>query len=227
MSIFSYESKFSQIVFRISYACFLNLLWFVCSLPIVTLGASTAALYSVTLKIAEKREGNIRKQFFAAFKENFKQATIVWLILLALGLLIAADIYVLMRLRNSSTGAPAIAWTLLLAVAILFVVIFTIEFIWVFPLIARVENTTRAMMVNSLLIGLRYLFSTIIVFAIHFAMAVVVIRFFTPAIVFGEGLCALLSSYFISPVIRACTTPAADDAPDGAADEGAEEDERP
>lgn len=204
MSIFSYESKFSKIAMRIAWSCYLNLLWALCSLPIVTAGASTTALYSVAMKIAEEREGDLTKQFFQAFRENFKQATAVWLILLAVGAFLGGDIYVLTHLRSSATGTPAIFWTLVLALVIAACIAYAVELIFVFPLIARVENTTRAMLVNALLIGTHYLNCTLVVFAIHFAMAVVAIRFFTPILLLGEGLCAVLSSYLLSPVIRAC-----------------------
>jgi len=41
---FSYDSKFSQLMIKLCYSCYLNLLWFVCSIPIFTIGASTTAL---------------------------------------------------------------------------------------------------------------------------------------------------------------------------------------
>ncbi len=75
MSFFSYESKFSQILIKLSYSCWLNLLWMICSLPIFTIGASTTALYAVTLKIADDSETNVTKQFFDSFRKNFAQAT--------------------------------------------------------------------------------------------------------------------------------------------------------
>ena len=49
MRLFSYDSKFSQIMLKLCYGCYLNLLWMVCSLPVFTAGAATAALYDVTL----------------------------------------------------------------------------------------------------------------------------------------------------------------------------------
>ena len=61
------------------------------------------------------------------------------------------------------------------------------------------------MLVNSFLIGTHYLFCTIVVFAIHFAVFFVTVRFFTPLMVIGEGLCALLSSVFLRPVIDSCS----------------------
>lgn len=205
MTIFSYESKFSQIMMRLAWGCYLNLLWCICSLPIVTVGAATTALYYVTLKIAEGREGDITQQFFHAFRSNFKQATQLWLVLLAVGVVLGIDIYVLRHLAAATTGAPAVMLTLALAVVIVACVALAIVASYVFPLVARVVNTNLAMLKNSLLIGLRYLSCTICVLVIHAAMAIVVIRFFTPAIVLGEGVCALLSSYLLAPVIRLCT----------------------
>ena len=207
MSIFSYESRFSQIVFRLAYACILSGIWIFCSIPIVTIGASTTALYAVMLKIVNREEGQIVKQFFQAFRSNFKQATIAWLIMLAIGAFLGFDVYILLHLRMAYTGPVAVAWTLVLAMVIVCIIAYTIVLIYLFPLIARVENTTANMFKNSFLIGIRYLFSTILVFAVHFAMFVVVVRFFAPLMFFAEGLCALFSSYFLSPVIRACTRP--------------------
>ncbi|MBQ9005386.1 MAG: YesL family protein [Atopobiaceae bacterium] len=205
--IFSYESKFSKIMFRFAYGCYLNLLWAICSLPIITAGASTTALYDVAMRIAEDREGDLTQQFFRAFRTNFRQATTLWLILLAAGIFLGTDIYVLLHLRAAATGTSAVFWTLILAVVIVACIAYAIELMYVFPLVARVENTNRAMLVNSLLIGTHYLNCTLVVFAIHFLMAVIAIRFFTPILLLGEGLCAVLSSYLLSPVIRACATP--------------------
>ena len=109
MKFFSYESKFSQILLKISGSCLLNLLWFVCSLPIVTIGASTTALYYASLKLVRDEDHHIVSQFFRSFRENFKQATVLWLILLGAGLFLAADGYILYHLRLTAAG-PAAVW---------------------------------------------------------------------------------------------------------------------
>ncbi|MBQ6450861.1 MAG: YesL family protein [Solobacterium sp.] len=202
MNFFSYESRFSQVFLKLTWSCWLNMLWFICSLPVFTAGASTAALYTVTLKIADGKEETLTKEFFRAFRANFKQATRIWLLMLVIGILLAAGGYITWHLRASSTGVPAIMWTLNLALLIAAAVVYTIVLIYVYPLIARYANTDRAMLINSLLIGLRYLFCTILVFAIHFAMFYAVVVIFTPLIIFGEGLCALLSSYLLISVFR-------------------------
>lgn len=205
MKFLSYDSKFSQLMLRFCYACWLNLLWLVCSIPIVTIGASTTALYYVMLKVVRNEESNVTSMFFRAFKENFKQATVLWLIMFGIGAFLGADIYVLTHLRKVAEGPLSVMWTLLLAVVIAASVMYVIVLIFVFPLTARVSNTNRAMLVNSFLIGTHYLFCTIVVFAIHFAVFFVTVRFFTPLMVIGEGLCALISSVFLRPVIDSCS----------------------
>ena len=95
MNIFSYDSKFTQILLKLCYSCYLNLLWFICSLPIFTIGAATSALYYTCLKIIRNTEGNVTRTFFKAFKENFRQATVIWLIMLAVGLVLAFDFYII------------------------------------------------------------------------------------------------------------------------------------
>ena len=205
MPFFSYDSKFSQILLRLCKSCCLNLLWFICSIPIVTIGASTTALYYVSFKIVKDEDRSLTRMFFRAFRENFRQATVLWLILLAFGALLAGDGYLLYRLGTHSSGRDAMIFTLMAAFIIAAAVVYVIVLLYVFPLTASVSNTNFAMLKNSFLIGIRYLFCTIVVFAIHFAMFFVVVAFFTPLILFGEGLCALLSAYLLSNVIRLCS----------------------
>ena len=202
MRFFSYDSKFSQVLLHLSMACWLNILWFVCSIPIITIGASTTALYACTLKIADGIDGEITKRFFSSFRQNFAQATRVWLILLAAGLLIGADTYIAVHLRSSSTGVPAVFWTLNLALLFVIGIVYVIILLYIFPLISKFSNTDFNMFKNSLLIGTRYLFCTIMLFAVHFAMFFLVVAVFTPLIIFGEGLCALLCSYLMINVMR-------------------------
>ena len=201
MRFFSYESKFSQLLLKLCYACCLNLLWFVCSLPIFTIGASTTALYYASFKVVRDEESHVGAHFFRAFRENFRQATVIWLILLGVGLFLGGDVYVLYHLRQTAEGNLAVLWTLILAVVIAASLVYVIVLLYVFPLIASVENTNLAMLKNAFLIGTHYLFASILVFAVHFAMFFVVVAWFTPLLVFGEGLCALISAWLLNSIL--------------------------
>lgn len=181
---------------KIVYCVYLNILWFLCSLPIVTAGASTTALFYVTLKMVHNEEGSLTKSFFRAFRENFKQSTIVWLILLVLGIFLAVDGYVFYHMRFDS-----VIWTLGAAVFTVVLAAYAIVLMYVFPLMSRFDNTVFAMLRNSLMIGMRFLLCTALMAAIYFAMAVVIINVFTPAVIFGEGLCAYLCSCLLSNIL--------------------------
>ena len=115
---------------KLTYSAYLNILWLVCSLPIVTIGASTTALFYVTLKMAEDRDDGLTRMFFKAFRENFKPATKLWLILLAVGSFLAADGLVLRRMWSEN-----IFWTLLTAVLIGAAVLYGIVLLYTFPLL--------------------------------------------------------------------------------------------
>ena len=201
MKFFSYESKFSQLLLKLCNACMLNVLWFVCSLPIVTMGAATTALYYACLKLVRDEDSHVAAQFFRSFRQNFRQATQIWLILLGCGLFLGLDGYILYHLRLTSGGTMGVIWTLALAVVIAAAVVLVIVLEHVFPLLASVENTIRAMLKNAFLIGTHYLFATILVFAVHFAMFFVVVAWFTPLIIFGEGLCALISAWLLNSIL--------------------------
>ncbi len=205
MKIFSYESKFSQVVLKIAQGCYLNLLWMLFSVPLFTIGAATTGLYRVTLKMARGEEPSLTDQFVRGFKQDFKQSTLLWLVMLGSGALLGLDGYILFHLSRTTTGTRAVIWTLLLALIIAAGVVWAIILTYVFPLVASVENTSAAMLKNSFFIGTHYLFCTILVMFIHFAMFFIVVRIFTPMIIFGEGICALVSSLLLARVIAACS----------------------
>lgn len=198
-ALFDIDGPALRFVTKIAYSFYLNILWFVCCLPIFTVGASTTALFYVTLKVAKNEEGGLTKSFFHAFKKNFRQSTVIWLILLGVGVLLAVDGYVFYHMRFDS-----VLWALGCAVFFVALAAYAIILMYIFPLLARFDNTVRAMFKNALMIGMRFLLCTVLMACIYFGMALVVVRFFTPAIVFGEGLCALLCSYLLSNVLHLC-----------------------
>lgn len=184
---------------RIVYSVYLNILWFVCCIPIVTAGASTTALFYVTLKMARNEEGNITSQFFRAFRENFRVATKVWLILLALGIVLGVDGFVLYHMRFENWF-----WAILTAIFLVAVVAYFIIVMYIFPLMARFDNTVFMMFFNSIMIGMRFLLCTVLMAVIYFAMMFVIVNIFTPAVIFGEGFCAFLCSCLLANILDMC-----------------------
>ena len=67
---------------KISDVMILNLITLVMCVPIITAGAALTAKDYMCYKLVKNEEGGILKGFFHSFKQNFKQATIIWLIML-------------------------------------------------------------------------------------------------------------------------------------------------
>ena len=90
-NFFNMDNGLFRALGKLADLMLLNILFLVCSLPIFTIGASFTAMYYVTLKLAENEEGYIARGFLKSFKQNFKQATIIWLILLFFGIVLVLN----------------------------------------------------------------------------------------------------------------------------------------
>lgn len=143
----------------------LNILWLICSIPIITIGASTTALYTVMLKMVRNEEGYIFKGFFKAFKENFKQSTISWLILFLLGIIWMIDF----RFMGIIGGTVGLVFRVIFTLLGFFLLSVTI---YVFPLTARYVNTIRATFKNALILTVAKLPYTLLMIVVLVATVV-------------------------------------------------------
>jgi len=143
----------------------LNILFLICSLPIITIGASVTALYTVMLKIVRDEEGYIVKGFLQAFKDNFKTSTIAWLIILPINLVIYFNIYLSGHLPMFSN-----AFVVFFFILGLFSVC---GCVYVFPLIARYENSLKTTFKNAFLLAIARLPYTILLVIIHLAPVII------------------------------------------------------
>ena len=98
--LFNMDNKFFTVMGRVADLIMLNVVFLICCLPIVTIGASLTALHYVTLKMTRNEESYIIRSFFKSFKQNFKQATVINLIMLA----VAAILYMDLRIVGNIGG---------------------------------------------------------------------------------------------------------------------------
>jgi len=125
----------------------LNVLTILCSLPIFTIGAATSALHTILIRKVRKEDPTIFKPYFRAFRNNFKQATLLWLPMLFVLAAITLD-YIFLKDLGGIAGALI---TTLLAIA---AVLWQAMFIYVFSLQARFENTNRQIFKNARLMAI-------------------------------------------------------------------------
>lgn len=94
--LFHYDSPFIKWVNRMGRIVILNVLWIVCCIPVITIGASTAAMYRVAMELAKKKNDvPVCSSFFRAFRSSFRQATLVWLILMIPTLVVLLNLGIL------------------------------------------------------------------------------------------------------------------------------------
>lgn len=144
---FNMDSPVMRFLSRVCDLMILNLLCLICCIPIITIGASITALYSVTLKMVKGEESYIVKGFFHAFKQNFKISTIIWLILAVVGLILAFDFKAAQLFQGNMQKVFRI---LIGAVSTFYLLLLS----YVFPYVARFENTIKNSMKNAMLISI-------------------------------------------------------------------------
>lgn len=197
MKFLSVDSPLMQGLGKMADLLWLNVLTLICCLPIVTIGASLTAMNYMALKIARNEECYITRGFFKSFKENFRQATLIWLIFLVVIVILAGDFLIM---RTSGLEFSNVFQGIIAAIAIL--VIFTL--MYVFPVLARFENTIFRTIKNAFLMSLMQFPKTllmIIMYAIPVAIFFLVIRLMPLSILFGLsvpawGSAKLYNSFF-------------------------------
>ena len=139
------DSPVSRFLTKLFDIVWLNILTMICALPIVTAGASFTAMHYVLLHMVRNEEGYIAKSFFRVFKQNFRQATLVWLTVLPFLLLYAGIFVFFGRDENGSLTAAGIA------VLVAFILLLPF-LLFLFPLLARFETNIRQLYKNTVLI---------------------------------------------------------------------------
>lgn len=184
---------------------FLNIIFVLFSIPIVTIGASMTAMYSVCLKLANKEEPHLWKAFIHAFKANFKKATIAWLLLIAAFIVLWGD----NMLINTVEGGLASFYTF---VSVVEIVLLALVVPFLFPFIAKFDNSVGNYFKNSLLMAISNLGSWLKVALIWFAPTILSLRY--PVIIlstwyiwllFMFGLMAYWSSKVIHQMLKKTT----------------------
>ncbi|MGN1026338.1 MAG: YesL family protein [Faecousia sp.] len=145
MKLFNLDSPFMSFMTKLADLMLLNLLWLVCCLPIITIGAATAAMYYCLLN--QDRVSSVVGTFFSAFKSNFKKATLLWLIQAVMITVAAFDLLYFFGVWADAGLAVRViclipaAWLLMGAG-------------YLFPLQAQFENTVGNTLKNAILISI-------------------------------------------------------------------------
>lgn len=197
-NFFNVDGKAMVFLNRVADLLILNIVYLLCCIPIVTIGASTTALYYITMKMTKDEESYIVKGFFKAFKDNFKQATIIWLIALFAIMVIWGDIWIL-------TKTTFLIGKILLVLIGIIILVLLFTMLYLFPVLARFENTIINTIKNAFLISivnLPYSILLLIIMAVPIIFFIFFYYYVLPLFFFiGFSLVAFVTSFLYRKIL--------------------------
>lgn len=152
--LFAAEGRLFRFMTKLMNLILLNILWIIFSIPIITMGTATSALYYVTLKMVKDEEGYIIRSFWKAFKQNLRQGIIIEAIFVVCGVILLGDIKFFLRSTN-------IYGYIFVAVFSIGFIIYLFMFIYTFPLVAKYNNTVNNTLRNAVVMSFKHLSNSI------------------------------------------------------------------
>ncbi len=143
-NLFSVDGKAYQFFEKIADCMIVSILWSVFSIPVFTVGAASTALYDTVHKVIHNGSGHIWKVFWGAFKANFKQATVLWLMALLICALLGLDCYFAYILSGAYTE---LSWILILLIIMIAFVVMWSQY-W-FAYIAHIADPIKVILKNT------------------------------------------------------------------------------
>lgn len=165
-NFFNYDGPLFSALNKITDLIWLNILWVICSLPIFTIGASTTALFYVTMHRAKGEESPITRTFFREFKRNFRQSTAIWLIFVVVGAVLCTDLYIIVSMMKLPSGLH----TAFVCVNFLLLLYYVMTLLYVFPLQCTFENKIKHTIKNAMILSIGHLPQSIVIGFFYFAM---------------------------------------------------------
>lgn len=198
MNLFSTDSPIMRILSLLSDLLILHFLWLLYSLPVITIGASTTALYYTMMKRIRTDEGMLFHNFHSSFRSNLKQATILWL------LVILAIMVLILDFRFCLMFPVEVRKLMLIAYALILIPV-SFTCLYVFPVQAKFENRTINNLKNAFLMSiLNFPYTLLLVLLTGLSL---IIGFLFPQwilifLIFGMGVYSYITSFVYIKVFR-------------------------
>ncbi|MCL2225842.1 MAG: DUF624 domain-containing protein [Defluviitaleaceae bacterium] len=196
---FSLEGSFNRYAGFAADTFILSLAWIFFSLPIITIGASTTALFYVATRRIANREGYITSDFWMAFKSNFLRATLVWIVILFMVVMILISMLAGIQMGEE---LPFNRIVLPVQIVTLLEILFVSTF--VFPVLARFEMGIKEAVKASFFMANRHLLTSFTCVGIAVGLVIFVFMFpqIFPLIFLVPGISGMLSAVLIMRVFK-------------------------
>ncbi len=196
-NLFNMNNFFFRFMGKLFDAVALSIVYTLVCLPIVTIGPATSALYYATVKSIRRDRSYPIKEFFKAFKRDFKQSFVVGLILVVVGVILYVDVKFAINFINNSLTYMRYLY-LIIGIVVSFIAVY------IFPLISRFSLKLSELFKLSFYLALRHLLTTVVSVILLFGSFVLVYISAGLAIIFVPVLVNLLISIMMEKVLIKC-----------------------
>ena len=148
MTILHIDSPIARAINKFVQMIYIGLLWFLCSLPVLTAGAATTALYEVLLKMQKDEEGAVGTAFFRGFRSNLKCSLPVWIPILLAEAVFGVNLFYYAILGGREFLVQSVVFGILLVLSLT-------VYGYAFPVMAKFENTTQGTFLMVFLLAVR------------------------------------------------------------------------
>lgn len=194
-NIWGFEGSFMNFCDKIFDVMILGFLWILCSLPVITIGASSTALYYAIVKCIKNNEGYVSKSFFHSFRQNLAPATFLWVIFAGVSMLMQLNIGILMEKTNGYVG---LFFIVLYALVSVYAVIAAC---YAFPALSRYDMPAGWILKIALYMGVRYFLTSLMLIVILVCVGALIWN--VPLLIlFAPGPVAFLMSEFLERVLQ-------------------------
>lgn len=173
--------------FYIKNIILISIFWIVCSIPVITIGASCSAMYRTVHRVLYQKKKETWKYFKEGFKEHFKHSTKCWIAILIPGIIFwGISRYLLVANAGSDSTLGMYGF--------MFFVMFLYVFLWgmyTFAYSVRFDDNVKVVLGNCLYLVIRHLFSSIVMGIIMGFFVVVTIRLKGIPLIITPGLATL------------------------------------
>ena len=176
---FAPDSAAMRFLTRIADLMILNVVFIATSIPIVTIGAALTGLNFTAMRLARGQSDSTTGDYFRSFRRNFRQATLIWLLVLLMAAVLGAWYLVVATFVTQ----PVIEF-IVLAIWYLVAFVLALNVLWVFPYLANFEGTIREVLRNARLLSGKHVLTSVSVFVV-IALAVIVSIFYSQVTAYG------------------------------------------
>lgn len=185
--LFSFLNLLGQLIL-------LSILWTVCCLPVITVGASTVALYYTVVKVLRRNQDSLFAAFFREFRNNFLQSLNINMVFLCYFGILAY--FAIPRLSATQSGAD-IGFYALVGLAILG----ALPLSFVYPTISRFYHKGGSL-VRFLLMVIGKHPHIVLGCTLLLAAGILLVLSNPAALLFVPGVVCYVQSLLLEPVFR-------------------------